>query len=146
MSKLPTKEEKRQALVQSLHVINGGEDPFKTLSIVEENDFFLIVETYPNGDTGSCFGGKHKFRPEVKPPEKGRVVIGHSKHLYWSLGNSVKDGIGVDCLEVVSDYPCDNSVVMKKELCQWRDFLDPTHHSDGWKEEWNVDLKGGDND
>ena len=141
MSKLPTKEEKRQAIVQSLHVINGGEDPFKTLSIVEENDFFLIVETYPNGDTGSCFGGKHKFRPEVKPPEKGRVVINTGGYIYFSGGQIIDGKLATgQCTKHVADEE------FLHRLPEWRDLHDPSHHSDGWKEEWNVDLKGGDNE
>ena len=140
MSKLPTKKELMKRLQDACDVINGDETAHRKMIVLDhgdhlrcgiDDDFAVIAIDH-----------KHKFRPDVNLPKKGRTVINRAGRLYFSKGEMDPKGGLKACSHASDLYNYD----VGADLIHWRDFLDPTHHSNNWKEEWNYDLKGEDND
>lgn len=141
MSNLKTKKQLGKALYDASCVINGGCNTHKELNIIEGNDFFECVVTFPDGEIESVVGGRHKFRPEDQAPKKGRAVLDSFGRVAWSKGFFDENGY---LMTVSSYYSIEGPSCCSK--VDWCDLLNPAHHSEGWKKEWNVDLGGYNND
>ncbi len=70
-------------------------------------------------------------KPEIKPPAMGRFVIDENGEIFYSYGEFNSEGI-------LTGYRNKNDESIRY-LVNWRDLLDPNHHSDGWKEEWKLE-------
>ena len=137
MSKLPTKTEVMAEMQEICDDVNG-EESSHILMIKEDS----ITNTLWFKFRGAYVGAGKKFRPEVNLPKKGRSVICNDGFIYFSHGECDENG-----LLLVSSM-LKKLIVNQHEraLRYWRDYDNPCHRSNEWREEWNVDLKGVDDE